>query len=96
MEVIKVQPKACPFSRGAIQRAVDRVSEAIQPHYEAIAEQARGAQVNYIDETAWCRHGVLAWLLSCGSWKWIYRQTPLRPARFTLPLRADTARCLVK
>jgi transposase len=41
------------ISRGAIQRAVDRVSEAIRPHYEAIAEQARGAQVNYIDETAW-------------------------------------------
>jgi transposase len=51
-----------PISRGAIQRAVDRVSEAIQPHYEAIAEQARGAQVNYIDETAWYQHGVLAWL----------------------------------
>jgi transposase len=50
------------LSRGAVQRAVDRVSEAIQPHYEAIAEQARGAQVNYIDETAWYQHGVLAWL----------------------------------
>jgi transposase len=51
-----------PISRGAIQRAVDRVSEAIRPHYEAIAEQARGAKVNYIDETAWYQHGVLAWL----------------------------------
>ena len=51
-----------PISRGAIQRTVDRVSEAIQPHYEAIAEQARGAQVNYIDETAWYQHGMLAWL----------------------------------
>ena len=30
-----------PISRGAIQRAVDRVSEAITPHYEAIAEKAR-------------------------------------------------------
>jgi transposase len=27
-----------PISRGAIQRAVDRVSDAITPHYEAIAE----------------------------------------------------------
>jgi transposase len=51
-----------PISRGAIQRAVDRVSDAITPHYEAIAEKARGAQVNYIDETAWYQHGVLAWL----------------------------------
>ena len=30
-----------PISRGAIQHAVDRVSEAITPHYEAIAEKAR-------------------------------------------------------
>src|SRR5262249_5319264 len=51
-----------PISRGAIQRAVDRVSDAITPHYEAIAEQARRAPVNYIDETAWYQHGVLAWL----------------------------------
>jgi transposase len=51
-----------PISRGAIQRAVDRVSEAIQPHYAAIAEQARGAKVNYIDETAWYQHGRLTWL----------------------------------
>ena len=51
-----------PISRGAIQRAVDRVSEAIKPYYEAIAEKARGAPVNYIDETAWYQHGVLTWL----------------------------------
>jgi transposase len=51
-----------PISRGAIQRVVDRVSEAITPHYEAIAGKARSAQVNYIDETAWYQHGVLAWL----------------------------------
>jgi transposase len=51
-----------PISRGAIQRVVDRVSDAITPHYEAIAEKARGAQVNYIDETAWYQHGVLVWL----------------------------------
>jgi transposase len=51
-----------PISRGAIQRMVDRVSEAIRPHYEAIATQARTAKVNYIDETAWYQHGVLAWL----------------------------------
>jgi transposase len=50
------------ISQGAIQRAVDRVSEALAPHYEAIAEQARRARVNYIDETGWYQHGVLAWL----------------------------------
>jgi transposase len=51
-----------PMSRGAIQRAVDRVSEAITPYYEAIAAKARCAPVNYIDETSWHQHGVLAWL----------------------------------
>jgi transposase len=50
------------ISQGAIQRAVDRVSEALRPHYEAIAAQARRAPVNYIDETGWYQHGVLAWL----------------------------------
>jgi transposase len=51
-----------PISRGAIQRAVDRVSDAVTPHDEAIAEKARGAHVNSIDETAWYQHGMLAWL----------------------------------
>jgi Transposase IS66 family len=51
-----------PISQGAIQRAVDLVSEAIKPHYGAIAQKARSSEVNYIDETAWYQHGVLAWL----------------------------------
>jgi transposase len=51
-----------PISRGTIQRMVDRVSEAITPHYEAIAAKVRRAPVNSIDETAWYQHGVLAWL----------------------------------
>jgi len=51
-----------PISRGAIQRAVDQVSEAIKPQSEAIAGKARAAKVNYVDETAWYQHGVLAWL----------------------------------
>jgi transposase len=71
-----------PISRGAIQRVVDRVSEAIQPHYEAIAKQARGAQVNYIDETAWYQHGVLAWL-------WVMVNTTV--ALFTVQASRNTA-----
>jgi transposase len=34
-----------PISRGAIQPSVDRVSEAIRPHYEAIATKARQEKV---------------------------------------------------
>jgi transposase len=50
------------ISQGAIQRAVDRVSEALVPHDAAMAEQARRARVNDIDETGWYQHGVLGWL----------------------------------
>jgi transposase len=40
-----------PISQGAIQRAVDRGSEALKPHYEAIAVQAQRAPVHYIKLT---------------------------------------------
>ena len=72
-----------PISRGAIQRAVDRVSEAITPHYEAIAEKARRRTVNYIDETAWYQHGVLAWL-------WVMVNTTV--ALFTVQASRSTGR----
>jgi len=51
-----------PISVGAIQRCVDRVSQAILPYYEAIAARARSLTVNHVDETPWYQHGVLAWL----------------------------------
>ena len=50
------------ISRGAIQRAIDRTSEAIKPLYEAIGQAARQAKVNYIDETPWYQNGILMWL----------------------------------
>ena len=50
------------LSQGALQRAVDRVAEALAPPYDAMAEQARRARVKYIDETGWYQHGVWAWL----------------------------------
>jgi hypothetical protein len=55
-----------PISQGAMQRVVDRISDAITPHYEAIAGKARSTKVNYIDETAWYEHGVLAslWVMA--------------------------------
>jgi transposase len=49
-------------SRGAIQRAVDRVSEALQSRSEAMAAKAREATGNALDETAWYQPGVLAWV----------------------------------
>ena len=50
------------LSKGAIQKMVDRVSEAIGPHYTAIGEVARTSLVNYIDETSWLLHGDRQWL----------------------------------
>lgn len=50
------------MSVGAIQKFVDRVSQAIVPHYERIAARARSVKVNHVDETPWYQHGLLAWL----------------------------------
>jgi transposase len=51
-----------PISLGAIQKVLDRVAQAIEPHYTAIATQARHAPVNYIDETPWFLTHTLQWL----------------------------------
>jgi transposase len=51
-----------PISLGAIQKVLDRVSQAIAPYYAVIAQQARQAQVNYIDETPWYCRNALEWL----------------------------------
>ena len=51
-----------PLSKGAIQTMVDRVSEAIVPHYTAIGEVARASLVHYIDETSWLTGGDRRWL----------------------------------
>ncbi len=50
------------ISKGAIQKVIDRVSEAIKPHYETMGRVAREAKVNYIDETSWFMNGALMWL----------------------------------
>jgi len=51
-----------PISLGAIQKVLDRVAQAIEPYYTAIATQARHAPVNYIDETPWFLTHTLQWL----------------------------------
>lgn len=50
------------ISLGTIQKVLDRASEAIKPHYEAIGEQARKQAVNHADETSWPLKGALCWL----------------------------------
>ena len=51
-----------PISLGAIQKVLDRVTQAIDPYYAVIARQARQAPVNYIDETPWYCLNALEWL----------------------------------
>src|SRR5262249_48999977 len=51
-----------PISLGAVQKVINRVSQAIVPHYEAIATLARQAPVGYIDETPWYCQNALQWL----------------------------------
>ncbi len=51
-----------PISLGAIQKVLERVTQAIEPHYAAIATQVRHAGVNYIDETSWFLSNTLQWL----------------------------------
>jgi transposase len=50
------------ISLGAIQKVLDRVTQALTPHYRAIARQARQAPVNYIDATPWYCLNPLEWL----------------------------------
>ncbi len=51
-----------PISKGAVQKIIDRVSAAIEAHYEAIGRAARKARVNFIDETSWFMNSALIWL----------------------------------
>ncbi|MFP4475778.1 MAG: IS66 family transposase [Desulfatibacillaceae bacterium] len=50
------------ISTGGIQRIIDRASAAIEPVYEAIADEARNAPVNHVDETSWKTESKLKWL----------------------------------
>jgi len=48
--------------QGALQKRLDRVSEAIGPHYTTMGEVARTSLVHYSDETSWLLHGDRQWL----------------------------------
>ena len=42
-----------PVSLGGIQKSLDRSSDAVAPHHQAIGDLARAAAANHIDETSW-------------------------------------------
>jgi transposase len=51
-----------PLSLGAMHKMVERVSQAMAPHSQAIASVARHAAVGDIDETPWDCPNTLPWL----------------------------------
>ena len=51
-----------PISLGAIQKILDRGSEAVKPHYGACGDKARTSEINHIDETPWFKGGKPNWL----------------------------------
>jgi transposase len=51
-----------PISLGAVQKIIQRVSEAIAPHYDAIATLAHQASVGSMDETPWYCQNTWQWL----------------------------------
>ena len=50
------------ISSGAIQKVIDRASQALKPVHEKIGDEARKSAANYIDETSWIQNGMLNWL----------------------------------
>jgi len=76
-----------PLSTGAIQKRVDRVSEASGPHYAAIGEVARTALVHSSDETSWLLHGDRQWLWVMAHAAVAYLQIPTHRSKAALTQR---------
>ena len=51
-----------PISAGAVQKIIDRVSSALEPHYKAIGSVIRKQPVCHFDETTWKKGRELNWL----------------------------------
>jgi len=85
-----------PISVGAIQRVIDRSSEAIKPIYDELGHQARKSKINHVDETAWFMGGKLIWLWTMVNAKVAYFMVhPHRSKEAFLKLIQDWAGILV-
>ncbi|MFC1895311.1 transposase, partial [Thermodesulfobacteriota bacterium] len=51
-----------PISTGAVQRVIDRTSQALEPIHKALGEKARASPINHVDETSWFNEAKLCWL----------------------------------
>ena len=87
----RLSPDCCravlplPRSLGAGPKLIDRTSQALGPHYEAMATLARPSPVGSIDDTPWdCQH----------TWHGLWTLTPAPVARALLhPHRSKAAFC---
>jgi len=61
-----------PISLGAIQRVIDRASEALEPMYNEVARQVRQAPINHVDETSFYQKGRLQWLWTMLNTSWAF------------------------
>lgn len=85
-----------PISVGAIQKIIDRTSEAIEPIYEKLGHQARKSKINHVDETSWFMGGKLFWLWTMVNVKVAYFMVhPHRSKEAFLKLIQDWAGILV-
>ena len=51
-----------PISTGAVQKVIDRVTNAMAPAYKKIGKTVRSQKVVNLDETSWLKAGKLHWL----------------------------------
>lgn len=85
-----------PISVGAIQKIIDRTSEALEPIYEELGHQARKSKINHVDETSWFMGGKLFWLWTMVNVKVAYFMVhPHRSKEAFLELIQDWAGILV-
>lgn len=85
-----------PISLGAVQKVIQRVSQALVPHHEAIATLAHQAPVGSMDETPWYCQNALQWLWIMATDKVAYyRIDPHRSKEAFLALIEDWQGILV-
>src|SRR5437016_5678973 len=83
-----------PISLGAIQKVLDRVSQAIEPHSLAIATQTRHAPVIYIDDTPWILTHTLQWLwVMVSDTAALYMIYPIGPRKLLPPSSTTGPAC---
>lgn len=83
------------LSQGAIQQRVERVAEALGPHYMAIGAVARSSLVHDMDETSWLLHGTRPGLWGMATPAVAYVQSHPHRSKAACPQRINAWRGLL-